>query len=208
MKAAKKTTGSAKADPGVMRVPGEEGETTSSALARLATTSALSAFTMKQYAGCGDGLEVTDLVAAMKRAGDKAVAGDTTQIERMLVNQMLSLEVIFDNLAQRAGKQDTFKGIEVLMRLALKAQSQARATAETLATIKNPMPYIRQANIANGHQQVINGQPAGAGNFQNAQNELLEDQHGNHLDIGAPAATGSPHPHMATMGAVNRATDG
>jgi hypothetical protein len=44
------------------------------------------------------------------------------------------------------------------MRLALKAQSQSRATVETLAAIKNPpVVYARQANFAAGHQQVNNG---------------------------------------------------
>ncbi len=71
------------------------------------------------------------------------------------------------------------------MRLALKAQAQARSTAEALALLKNPQPYIRQANIANGHQQVNNtyasasahtGIPTGAKNFESAQNRLLEAQ--------------------------------
>jgi hypothetical protein len=33
-------------------------------------------------------------------------------------------------MAQRFGQQESFKGIEVLMRLALKAQAQSRAAAE------------------------------------------------------------------------------
>ena len=67
------------------------------------------------------------------------------------------------------------------MRLALKAQAQARSTAEALAVIKNPMPYIRQANIAHGHQQVNNGTNpeqyaqahTHAGSFQTEPNKLL-----------------------------------
>lgn len=205
MTAKKTATSPAKTDPNRIRMPGGEGVTTSTALANLATTSALSAFTLKQYAGCGDELEITDLVDAMKRAGDLAVAGDLSRVERTLVNQMLTLDVLFDNLAQRAGKQETFKGIEVLMRLALKAQSQARATAETLATIKNPMPYIKQTNIANGHQQVINGQHAGAGNSQSAPNKLLESQHDDNVVTGAPTTAGSSHSHMEAVGTVHRA---
>ena len=138
-----KATSPAKSDPNVIRVPGGEDVTTSNALANLATSSALSAFTMKQYAGCGDTVEITDLFDAMKKAGDEAVAGDFGRVERMLANQMLTLDTLFNNLAQRSGRQETFKGIEVLMRLALKAQAQARATAETLSVIKNPMPYIK-----------------------------------------------------------------
>ena len=42
------------------------------------------------------------------------------------------------------------------MRLALKAQAQARSTAEALALLKNPQPYIRQVNVTTGPQQVNN----------------------------------------------------
>ena len=49
------------------------------------------------------------------------------------------------------------------MRLAMKAQSQCRATAEALALMKNPQPYIRQANIAQGPQQVNNSYASASG---------------------------------------------
>jgi len=40
---------------------------------------------------------------------------------------------------------------ETDMRLALRSQSQSRATIETLATIKNPPTvYAKQVNLANG----------------------------------------------------------
>ena len=74
----------------------------------------------------------------------------------MLANQAMTLDAIFNNMAQRSHSQETFKGIEVLMRLALKAQAQARSTAEALALLKNPQPYIRQANMTTGPQQVNN----------------------------------------------------
>ena len=92
-----------------------------------------------------------------------------------------------------------------MTRLALKAQSQARATAETLGLLKNPAPYIRQANIAHGPQQVNNGtRPTHADNFQTEPNKLLEHQHGNHLDTGAQTATGRGHQALEAVGAVNR----
>jgi len=47
------------------------------------------------------------------------------------------------------------------MRLAFKAQSQCRATWETIATIKHPpaVAFVKQANYAAGNQQVNNGTP-------------------------------------------------
>ena len=48
------------------------------------------------------------------------------------------------------------------MRLALKAQSQCRATIEALTNIKNPRPvaYVRQANIGQAVQVNNGGAPA------------------------------------------------
>ena len=200
-----KATSSAKSDPNAFKV-GETEDTRSQILAKLVTSSTLSAATLKQFSGAGDDMEVSDLVREMKKAGDEAVAGDLGRVERMLANQLLTLDALFNNLAQRSGRQETFKGIEVLMRLALKAQAQSRATAETLSILKNPMPYIKQANISHGHQQVNNGQQAtSAGSFQRGQNKLLEAQHGDTLDIGAQAAAGRADPALEAVGAVHRA---
>jgi len=199
-----KATSSAK-DPNAFQVVQGE-KTRSEMLAKLVADSVLSAVTVKQFSGAGDDLAIPDLVAEMKKAGDEAVAGDLGRIERMLANQLLTLDMMFNNLAQRAGRQETFKGIEVLMRLALKSQAQSRATAETLAVIKNPMPYIKQANIAHGHQQVNNGQQAtSAENSQSGPNKLLETQHGNTLDFGAQTAAGRADQTLETVGAVHRA---
>ena len=200
----------AKRNPNAFEVV-EDGSTTSQALAKLATTSALSAVTLKRYSGAGDALEVPDLVTEMRRAGDEVVAGDMGRVERMLVNQAMTLDSIFNDMAQRSGRQDTFKGIEVLMRLALKAQAQARSTAEALALLKNPQPYIRQANMTTGPQQVNNTYAggtlersaraqAGAGNSQSEPNKLLEADHGQRLDIGAQAAAGRANQKLETVG--------
>ena len=196
----------AKSNPDAFEIDAATKETPSQSLARLVTSSMVSAVTVKAYAGAGDGLEVRDLVTAMKKAGDEAVAGDLGRVERMLANQLLTLDVMFHNLAQRAHRQEQFRGIETLMRLALKAQSQARATAETLGVLKNPMPaFVRQTNIAHGNQQVNNGrQPTGAGNFQSEPNKLLEAEHGPRLDIGAQAATGRVNQAVEAVGEGDR----
>lgn len=202
------TTPPRRADPNAIEVE-ESKDTKSQTLAKLATGSVLSAFTLKSYSGGGDALEVPDLILEMKKAGNEAVAGDLGRIERMLANQALALDAIFNNMAQRSHKQETFKGIEVLMRLALKAQAQARSTAEALALLKNPMPYIKQANMTTGPQQVNNsfaGTPSqsdtrsGAEISQTEPNKLLEADHGQRLDIGAKAAAGSANQKLETVG--------
>jgi hypothetical protein len=43
------------------------------------------------------------------------------------------------------------------MRIALRAQSQCRATLETLGTIKNPPTvFVKQTNVTSGPQQINN----------------------------------------------------
>jgi hypothetical protein len=78
-----------------------------------------------------------------------------------LAIQAHTLDTIFNELARRSAANvgEYMEAAERYMRLALKAQSQCRATIETLAEIKNPKPvaFVQQANIANGPQQVNNG---------------------------------------------------
>ena len=212
-KSSPKTAPPAKRNPNAFEVV-EDGSTTSQALAKLATTSVLSAVTLKRYSGAGDALEVPDLVIEMRKAGDEVVEGNMGRVERMLANQAMTLDAIFNDMAQRSGRQDTYKGIEVLMRLALKAQSQARATAETLALMKNPMPFIKQANIAHGPQQVNNGvaqvqqerdcKPAHA-KQKTVTNELLGVEDGKRLDSRAQEPTSLANPRVATVEEVHRA---
>jgi hypothetical protein len=204
-----------KRDPNAFEVVKSE-DTKSQAMAKLTTTSSLAAVTLKRYSGAGDEMDVADLLTEMRKAGDEVVAGDMGRVERMLANQALTLDSIFHDMAQRSGKQDSFKGIEVLMRLALKAQAQARSTAEALALLKNPMPYIKQANMTTGPQQVNNtyagtpshsGIQSGAGNSRSEPNKLLEADHGQRLDIGAQAAAGRADQKLEAVGAVHRASN-
>ena len=166
----------------------------------LTTSSALSAVTLKRYSGAGDGIDMTDLLDEMTKAGDEVVGGNMGRVERMLANQAMTLDAIFNDMAKRSGRQEQYKGIEVLMWLALKAQ--ARSTAEALALLKNPQPYIRQANMTTGPQQINNGSVAQspAGNIQSEQNKLLEVNHGNYLDIRAQGATSRVNQTVGTVG--------
>ena len=82
-----------------------------------------------------------------------------------------------------------------LMRIALRAQPQCRATLETLAAVKNPssVAFVRQANIAHGPQQVNNEMVARAQENEISQKNVLETPHGEWLDIGAPRVPSAAH---------------
>jgi hypothetical protein len=67
-----------------------------------------------------------------------------------------------------------FSVVDRLYKLAMKAQSQCRATLDSLAAMKKPpSDLIRQTNIAHGHQQVNNFPEK-----EKPPNELLEKANG------------------------------
>ena len=79
-------------------------------------------------------------------------AGNLEQAEGMLMNQATALQSLFARLAERGMGCTEVGPFETNMRIALRAQSQCRATLETLAAMKNPPPvaFVHQANIAHG----------------------------------------------------------
>ena len=81
-----------------------------------------------------------------------------TAMEAMLVGQAHSLQTIFVSLARKASNQEYLKNYGMFMSLALKAQSQSRATIQALVELKYPKQtnFVKQVNIANGHQQINN----------------------------------------------------
>jgi hypothetical protein len=134
-----------------------EGMTQSQIYAALSARSYLTAHVLRDYSGVEKGvIQTIDMAKELVLAGNEVVGGDLGRIERTLTSQFLTLDAIFANLAERSKRQEYMKQMETYLRLALKAQAQARATAEALALLKNPQPYIKQANIAQGHQQVNN----------------------------------------------------
>lgn len=144
---------------------------------------------------------VNELGKQCKRVRD----GDLARAESLLMTQAHSLDAIFNELARRAALNmgEYINATERYLRLALKAQSQCRATLETLATIKNPpVIYAKQANIANGPQQVNNGtSPIHVGVETSIEpNKLLEQQHDQRLDTGTQGAAIGADTAMATVG--------
>ena len=143
---------------------------------------------------------------ATKAQGDAVNAGDLGAAERMLSAQAAALNAIFGELARRAALNmgEHLGAAETYMRLALKAQSQSRATIETLATIKNPPTvYARQVNVANGPQQVNNGAASRPLENQSTLNKLSRGTHELCQDTRASQATSRAHSGLEPVGAVD-----
>ena len=128
--------------------------------------------------------------------------------------QAHTLDAIFSELSRRAAlnMSEYLGATETFLRLALKAQSQCRATLETLAPIKNPQPvaFVRQAHIAAGPQQINNGVPSNGTPAQEIEIKQPElSGGGNELrqDTGASALAGRGDPQMEAVGKIDRAED-
>jgi hypothetical protein len=182
--------------------------------AKLATSpSANSAAVIDAYSGSVFGkdanmsLVIDNLRDTFKEVGE----GDMHKVEAMLISQATALQTIFTSLARRAANQEQMRHYETFMTMALKAQSQSRATLTALVDLKFPRnaTFVKQANIANGPQQVNNGAQhadatSPAKEIQTEQSELLEHQHGQRLDTGTQGKTIGNDPQLETVGKINR----
>ena len=156
-----------------------------------------------------------ELVNALSGYVTMAADGDLARPEAMLVTQAHTLDLLFNKLTRQAAANighypDT---VAIYLKLALRAQSQCRAVAETLHEMKHPraVAFFQQANIANGPQQVNNGSPfppegSRAGENQTTPNRLIEDNtgNGNHLDCRATQSATPGDTQMATLGEIDR----
>jgi hypothetical protein len=168
------------------------------------------AFTIKTFAGKHAlDVEIMGLVTALSSQAKGVAGGDLKAAESMLVVQANTLDALFNTLAQRAALNmgEYLPAAETYLRLALKAQSQCRATLETLAAIKNPpVIYARQANFASGPQQVNNGAPRMREN-EIEQSKLSGDARELLENARTPPLAGGTDPAMEAVGEVHGAQD-
>jgi hypothetical protein len=88
----------------------------------------------------------------------KAIAGgDLTGVKQTLAAQMITLDALFSQLSHQAqvNMGQHLGAVDTYLRLAFRAQSQCRTTAEALNDIENPRPmFPKNVNMVAGNQQV------------------------------------------------------
>ena len=135
---------------------------------------AASAFTGKMM---GSDLElpgIGDYADHVLSVTDKAAAGDLAMASKILAAQAITLDSMFAELARRAANNmgEYINAAERYGRLALKAQSNCRATLEALAKMHQPREQtVRHVHVNQGGQAVIADQfhHHHAGGHQNAE---------------------------------------
>ena len=107
----------------------------------------------------GDRIDLSDILDSLQQSSEMLQSDAPLELtENILISQAQSLNAMFCDLAIKANNQKFIDNMDKFLRLALKAQSQCRATLETLANIKNPpIVFAKHANIAH-HQQINNQQ--------------------------------------------------
>ncbi len=204
-----------KRDPNQINAAGPPNEDKAVFVARtVLRPTVLAAVTLKQYGKSYGDLDLSGLIDALTAQTKAVTDGDLGRGEAMLTTQAHTLDAVFNNLAQRAINAEYMDNLDRYLKLALRAQSQCRATWEALATMKNPpmMGYVRQANIAHGHQQVNNAASTAGGTSRARENADLQSKRLNEkddegLDIVVAGAGGRANPAMGPVGKGDRTND-
>jgi hypothetical protein len=121
------------------------------------------AVTASSFAGkvLGNSVEhpgLMDYVHHVLKVGDNAEAGDLAIASRLLVSQAITLDSMFTELARRTALNmgEYINAAESYGRLALKAQSNCRATLEALAKLHQPREQIvKHVHVNEGGQAVV-----------------------------------------------------
>ncbi len=117
-----------------------------------------SAFAGKVLGKDFEGPGLMDYVGHELELTAKAESGDLSVASRLLAAQAITLDSMFTELARRAASNmgEYINAAERYGRLALKAQSNCRATLETLAKLHQPREQtVRHVHVNEGGQAVI-----------------------------------------------------
>jgi hypothetical protein len=159
-------------------------------------------------------LNLTEVFEALQSGVGAVNGGDLSAVEGLLSVQIVALNAMFGEMARRAALNmgQHIDAADRYMRLALRAQSQCRATAETLAVIKaGPPIFAHQANVAHGPQQVNNSATSpttrARKSTESKQPELLESSDGKRLDTGTAGTASGGDSALEAVGAEHRPED-
>ena len=193
-------------------------------LAVLPSVNAAAVIQAYQTNVAGKDADINVMIDRLRETFKEVKGGDLHTLEAMLISQATALQTIFTSLARRASTQDRLPQYQTFLGLALKAQAQSRATISALVDLKYPRQatFVKQANIANGLQQVNNGSAVGANpeqyaqahahgkEFETEQNKLLDandGQPGKRMDTRAARKAERSYQAVETVEARHRAEE-
>ena len=102
--------------------------------------------------------DIAECSAALSEDIQRSMDGNLSLADRVFTSQAISLDVLFTELVRRSGANmgQYPQTAERYMRLALKAQSNCRATLEALAKLHQPREQtVRHVHVSEGGQAII-----------------------------------------------------
>lgn len=161
----------------------------------------------------GEKPNAIDAAAAVEAIAERVRAGDTSDLETILIGQAVALNVMSMDMLARARKVGTPDALNTLGAAGLRAVAQSRAAIDSLVNLRNPrqVSFVKQANINNGGQQQVNNtdgvQPSRARTRETIpHSELLTNEVPNVLDAGTPRAAGLRNTPLEAVAFRDRAT--
>lgn len=161
----KKSKPVGKIDPNnTMLIEQDPGETLAEAMASkmlqptLKNAVAASSFTGKLIDAKQEAPGTADYAKYIETATNNAAAGDLEMVSKTLAAQAITLDSMFSEMARRTALNagEYVNAAERYGRLALKAQSNCRATLEALARLHQPREQIvRHVHVNEGGQAIV-----------------------------------------------------
>lgn len=189
-----------------LRIELRHGEATEQALARTVTSPECLSASVLTICQNIQHTQINEMIAELKQQTAAVQSNDLSRAEGMLIAQAHTLDGLFARLTSNALTSTDMDKLERYMKLALKAQNQARATLQTLGELKAPkqVAFVKQANIGNQVQVNNADSLSRASKHKKTPNELLEVEHGERLDTRAAGSAGGTDSAMAPVGAKHR----
>ena len=174
----------------------------------LKNAAAASAFTGKMLGNNQEMPGIGDYADHVQVAARDAAGGDITMASRILAAQAITLDSMFAELARRTAMNMSkyIDASERYGRLALKAQSNCRATLEALAKLHQPREQtVRHVHVNEGGQAIV------ADQFHNhtgaRKNAKIDKQSRATGTAGQNAALPSPNPLGEGVSVPSRARE-
>lgn len=123
-----------------------------------------------QLFGKSNETTINDGVAVLTEACKKVRSGDLTDMRDMLTVQVHTLDGLFTELARRAAMNigQRLDATDQYLRLALKAQSQSRATVETLDRVsRGGVQTVKHIHVDNRGGQAVIAETVNTGGQEN-----------------------------------------
>lgn len=117
---------------------------------------------------------IADTAALICEWATQTGSGDLAMASRMLTAQAVSLDAMFGELGRRSADNmgQYIDASERYMRLALKAQSNCRATLEALARLHQPREQtVKHVHVNNGGQAIVADQLHQHGGIENGKSD-------------------------------------